>query len=459
MVPVRKMRPQTIQRQRHEWIMSFGGDVLVAAIGLATCFILKVVGEIPGGELLLIPFAPILFVIHPKRILGTKRHVRILIFTGLWLVGQVVTDIYRHTAIVDWARADASIIALGLDFICLAGLLTHSERRKAIFAVSLAIGSLLSTKISPSAALDSYPWKFGYAFGVILLGVFICCHFYEKRQYLIAGFILAALIAINLAFDYRSPVLDLMITMTLLLPVIPERVGNFQLLPKIGSIQRIWVLACFALIGGGLASYLVTHLAESGVLGYNAQMKNAEQSQNKYGILIGGRPEVLVSSRAVLDSPILGHGSWAKDVKYVDMLLDIQDKYGVGVQVDPQEKEEVLEGLIPAHSHLMTAWVWAGILGALYWAYVLGLTLKAIVRASLRPTRLTPLYVYVLVSFIWDILFSPLGATGRIDTIFYIICALDILNWELPRTTIKRHVSRLGRLPASYMQSRMRFRF
>lgn len=457
MAAVRRLQPRVVQRQRREFVTSFVGDILAAIVGLANCYILKLIGEIPGGELLLVLLAPIMFAIHPERVLGGKRYNRILIFTVLWLLGQIVTDIYRQTPFTDWARGDASILFLGLDFIGLAVLLRRNDRRKAIFIASLAIGSLLEAKLSPSSYFDAAPWKFGYAYGAIILGVLISCYFYKKHRYLITGFILLVLIAINLFFDFRSPVLDLMITMMLVLPVIPEHIGNVRLLPKAGSVKRIWVLAGFALIGGGLAGYLVTSLSASGMLGADAQQKNALQSQSKYGILIGGRPEILVSSKAVLASPILGHGSWARDMKYVDMLMDIQTSYGV--QIDADEKEDISQGVIPTHSHLMGAWVWAGILGAAYWAYVFGLTLKAIVRTNLHPTGLTPLYVYALAAFTWDILFSPLGTTGRIDAAFYIICAIDILDLELPRIAVRRHVSRLGRLPASYMRPRMRFRF
>ena len=42
--------------------------------------------------------------------------------------------------------------------------------------------------------------------------------------------------------------------------------------------------------------------------------------------------ESLVSMQAISNLPILGHGSWARDVTYVAMLRDILESKGVDVR-------------------------------------------------------------------------------------------------------------------------------
>ena len=37
-------------------------------------------------------------------------------------------------------------------------------------------------------------------------------------------------------------------------------------------------------------------------------------------------PEFAVGLQAALDSPIIGHGSWAKDMKYLEMLTTSKSK-------------------------------------------------------------------------------------------------------------------------------------
>jgi hypothetical protein len=193
------------------------------------------------------------------------------------------------------------------------------------------------------------------------------------------------------------------------------------------------------LVAGVLAGKLMTGLAASGFLGPDAQEKNRQQTMAGWGILIGGRPEILVSSRAVLDSPILGHGSWAKDPKYSEMLVDIENEYGMR----PSDEGQKFEGLIPAHSHLMGSWVDAGILGALFWGYIFALILKAFLRTTTGDYSLKPLYIFLMTSYLWAILFSPFGGGDRMVESLYLVIICDILEQDSRiQNTVKSAVSR-----------------
>ena len=89
----------------------------------------------------------------------------------------------------------------------------------------------------------------------------------------------------------------------------------------------------------------------------------------------------------------------------------------------------------PTHSHLTMAWVEGGILGGICWIYILVLTIRGTVRlTSLRPP-LAPLYSYLLVSFLWDILYSPFGSVNRIRAAFYILLSYSILATSLAPST------------------------
>jgi len=89
------------------------------------------------------------------------------------------------------------------------------------------------------------------------------------------------------------------------------------------------------------------------------------QAHGEYGLIVGGRSEILVSAQAIMDSPILGHGSWAKNEEYAAMLNYLRESMGYVAQ----GKHE--SGLIPTHSHIFGAWVEAGILGAVFWLWIL----------------------------------------------------------------------------------------
>jgi O-antigen ligase len=108
---------------------------------------------------------------------------------------------------------------------------------------------------------------------------------------------------------------------------------------------------------------------------------------------------------------------------------DIQYEHGYS---DTDEPEEVDYPVIPTHSHLTLAWVEGGILGGICWIYILILTMRGLLRLSTLRPHLAPLYSYLLVSFLWDILYSPFGSVNRIRAAFYILLSYSILNIPVP---------------------------
>ncbi len=142
-------------------------------------------------------------------------------------------------------------------------------------------------------------------------------------------------------------------------------------------------------------------------------------------MLVGGRPETLVAIQAIRDSPFIGHGSFPYGPKYIELSQDIQYQHGYS---NTDEPEEVEFEVIPTHSHLTMAWVESGILGGICWIYILLLTLRAVFRVSVLRPRLAPLYCYLLVGFLWDILYSPFGSVNRIWAAFYILLSYNILG-------------------------------
>ena len=424
---------------------SIAADVLIVVIGVTSSFLVHLVGDIPVAELLLLPVFPVVLIMQGKRI--NREGLRLIgTLIGLWLLGQILTDVYRTTAAVDWMRGDARIVFFAIDLVCIAILLAHNERRRMIFIGAYGIGSLLVTVLQPPELMADDPWKFGYSTGVNTLLVLASCFLYTRRWYSLTALTLAGVVCINLVQNFRSAVLTILIGMVLVIPLVPERVGRLTLLPRVGSAARVAVLAAFA-VGGALAAFgLVRLVTATGIIGENAQAKNREQARGAGGLLLGGRPEILVSSRAVIDSPLLGHGSYARDFKYLEMLADMRAEEGIPTDLGDQEASG---GMIPAHSHLMSAWVQAGILGAPLWLYLFWLVLKGISRiAILRPPN-APIYAWMLVSFAWDILFSPFGSTRRLIDSVAILIILDMLEMgERVMQALKlRREAGLGRRP------------
>ena len=175
--------------------------------------------------------------------------------------------------------------------------------------------------------------------------------------------------------------------------------------------------------------------ATAGILGADAKEKYEEESSGKYGVLVGGRPDLLGAIPAIYDSPILGHGSWAKDWTYLKaerealLLLGYKEAFQI-------TREDYISGYIPAHSYLLQAWIWAGIVGALFWAWVFVFTARAFMRIYPPTVALLPLFSLVALSLLWEVLFSPYGEDVRIVFPYYMVVVMTLWN-TAPRKAVR----------------------
>lgn len=437
-------RPKRLKRRavpRRFNAAGFVAGALALILGATTSLSVHLVGEIPIAELFVPVLLPFLIVTRRKEIVKPTMR-PLLILLGVWLAAQIVTDLYRQTRMTDWIRGDANIIFFAMDLIVFVALLSKNNTRLILYLFSYGLFKVLMTKFHPSPGMQGDAWKFGYAQGLVALVFLVSCFFYRRRNYAVMMLILLAFCAANVVFNDRSLVLFILIAITMTVPVIPERIGRLQLLPPEGTKARLFAVASMALCAGLVAFGIVEFATKSGLLGEEQQTKNERQSQSAGGILLGGRPEILVSSRAVLESPILGHGSWPKDPKYIEMLADVQAR--MGIKTDVGNDEERRAGVIPSHSSLMGAWVAAGVFGALFWFYLLSPLFKAMVRISIARTPLAPLYAYMLIDLLWSIFFSPFNGRQRLNDAFRIVIMIDILEAPMP-VFAKKWVSRFNR--------------
>jgi predicted membrane protein len=74
----------------------------------------------------------------------------------------------------------------------------------------------------------------------------------------------------------------------------------------------------------------------------------------------------------------------------------------------------------------LQAWVWAGIAGALFWAWVFVFTARTFIRIYPPTTPLLPLFSLIALSLLWEILFSPFGEEVRIIFPYYMVMVMTL---------------------------------
>ena len=406
-------------------------DGAALLLGVISFWHVHIVGELYVVELLSI----ILFLLlwPKKNFLLFQKPVRYFLFLGsLWLLSQIVTDLYRGTPWEDLARGWAAIGMFFLLFSTVLMLVSNDVRRAYLLLFGTAIGEILQQFLQPSIYFEAEPWKFGFGSPLALLLLsFLGWRYWRKRNFpLHALLLIIAFGGFSMLLNARS--LGGFMILTGLLVWFRFTVWGRFLTRRRPSLRQVLGFMLIGLLSAFVVirayEFAVTH----GWLGEKALAKYEMQATGKLGLIIGGRVELIPAVFAVMDSPILGHGSWAKDPRYRDYLWLLLN---LGYGRTEAQIEYAIEhsDLIPTHSHILQAWVWAGFLGAVFWAYVLILIVRVLYRSYWTPSPLFVLLVFLGLHGIWDIFFSPFGSSAR----FSWALTLTILISSMFNYTIK----------------------
>jgi hypothetical protein len=393
---------------------------MVVEIGLA--------GRLFVSEIILVCALPYLLAARGSSLLRPMPK-RLLLLGLSWLVSQAITDLVRSTPLADWTRGWSKIVFLLLNFAAIYLLLDSKENRVTAFAYGIAIGQILTYFFHPSVYAGDFPWKFGYGYPITLVIILVAqLKPLRARPILSVGLVLFAG-ALNFYMGFRSLGLTCFLSAWFMWVQRAEHLA----VKKQRSLRMV-----LTLIGSALAVYLVTDFYEfsaaQGWLGEDARTKYLVQSSGDLGILLGARTEILASGQAILDSPVLGHGSWAKDPKYTAILESALDEHGYDPRYDTEDN------LIPSHSYIMGAWVEAGIIGAVFWIWAFSITVRTLLRSNRWYPTLIPLTAFIAFDLLWNIPFSPFGADGRVRAAYGLSLMIMCLM-RPPVSRVKRAVS------------------
>jgi hypothetical protein len=391
-------------------------DVLTFMIPCLMFVRINAVGVLNGSDLVLL-FAFIYLAFRGELRVSSPTAKRFVLLGSLWLASQIVTDIVRRSAFVDYARGWSNIGLTLVNFAVICTLVYGRWRRIVLYGWGIVAGSLLSYfTLREDSAAASDPWKVIFSFPVTL-AVFLIASRKDFRGHW--PITLSALIGIvNLGLGYRSEGgFCLAAALYLLMARSLQRkyAGKSKL-----KLRTVAVIAA-SLIAGVLGVYWVYgYAAATGLLGADARTKFAAQASGKYGVLLGGRSQLLGSIPAIYDSPILGHGSWAKDLKY--LIIERRALALLGYRnAEDFPRQDVVSGIIQTHSYFFGAWVDAGILGAIFWAWVWVMVLKVLIRVYPAKFVLPAIVPWMAFELLWAIVFSPYGVGARIVVPYYIV--------------------------------------
>jgi len=379
---------------------------------------INLIGQLFVTELILFLLFPLFYVTSPK--IKPKYDGVQLGWIGIWLLALMATDIYRGTFIGDYLRGWAKLIFLILNFYVLRRLLTTEAR-----LLSWLIGASIALGIFAWQEHDvlAERWKFGVgdsALHAVAAVVILLGFNRQKVAPMVLGAICFGFALTSILLNSRNFFLAFFLAgCTFLACAFP---ASREVLKR-GWDRHFWaaVLFGFAIIYG-IGTIYVTG-APQGWFGEDARLKFAEQRMEGLdpvvGVLAGGRQEFFSSSAAIADSPIIGYGSWARSAYYYNIYLEAIRRYASPERIQQVEAQiPVGEPLIPVHSHIFSAWVEAGIVGAIVWVLIIREIFRAMRRSFELRSASDLLIILIAPSLLWDLLFSPLGGQLRISWAF-----------------------------------------
>jgi hypothetical protein len=385
---------------------SANGDVACFAIPALAFLRVELGGVLYATDLCLLIAIP--FVFERRKWLKIKPARTFLYLGALWLAGQMVTDFLRQSSFEDYSRGWSKIFLTLSHFAVIALLVRQSRKRLILYGLGLGVGGILTFFIAPGIYAEDYPWKFGLAIPVTILSCLLAGTV-GSRSRMTAVTILGAIGALNLCLGFRA--LGGLCGSAAVYTYFQYAADSAR--SRSGKLKTVLTVAILAVGAWGVTS-LYAYGAQSGWFGPDEREKYAVQSSGAAGVILGGRSNLLASSAAIFDSPLIGHGSWAKDPKYGAILVSRMADLGY------ENATDALDGdLIPTHSYFFGAWVESGIIGAVFWGWVLWYAARALILASGREP-LFPFFAFVGIFLIWNVLFSPYGADGRFTATYFV---------------------------------------
>lgn len=334
-----------------------------------------------------------------------------LFLVFLWLVNQIFSDMINKIDFIDYIRGNAKILVTFLSFYVFFKLnkLENFSLIKMLLWILLAkiFFSLLNVN-DYQTFLFNFKMGMGSSFSILII-IMSCLYFYKEQSGLrglaLLGIVLMGFL--SLALEARSLFLHNLLF------------AGFLILNNRFKIQNNFSLVLSVFLMGFVISTIYQFLIDNNFLPQGLVEKQEIQS-GALGVLLGGRSEFISSYNAILDNPLFGHGSWAKNCEYFDERLDVLFRFGY------RTNATTIDCLIPTHSVIFGSWVTAGFFGFVVWFYLLFRIIKETLAALKFKNNYYELALYLLVLCVWHIIFSPYGGTRMMMLPLYIAIIFSI---------------------------------
>lgn len=373
---------------------------------------IDLVGKLAFGDLIAVIYSILTiknWKRYYKRIPDIKRtHYSLALF----LIIQVISDLYNESSFSNMVRGCSNIIMAALVIMYLTQVLFKTFSALPLifigFGLSVLIFGVDIVKDHEISINDIGFFKFRVVpiLNNLLFGGILLMNSRKKISTRTVAYIFIFFGLFCISFDARSNGMFFFFSGFI--------VFNKSLLRHFTLKNIVWILPVIIVVFQGLYSLYIAGVL-SGTLKSEqtkTQLTRVSDPYNPLYVLAAGRGEIFASVAAIGDNPILGHGSWAKDTggKYHMIIASLGEDEDNFYYIFEKEGDRDL--LIPTHSILTGAWVSGGIFAFFAVLNILYIYLRKVVLLlkinSFRNSLYFPLIIFFTLNIIWVFFFSPL---------------------------------------------------
>ena len=332
----------------------------------------------------------------------------------LALVGALISDMVRGSDFTNGLKG-FSLIFFTLINLNALYLITRMNKTLIMYGfLGFAVSGLLSFFFQPNTYARSEVWKFGIGPSLTLILIIFLSTWKFYFRSITQAVVMASWSLMSLFLGARS--LALAVFMTSYFVFLDRKRFSKRKEQSLHGLILVLVVSSLAF------SSTYSILAEKGYLGQASKLKYQTQTSNG-NLILNSRGEFLFAGRAILESPLIGHGSYG--MMSPELRIDLSkflSKFDVSFDVAPFNR--TYGNRIPVHSMVLQWWLWFGILGLLF-----PLLLLRILFRTLRQRNLSPVGYFTVFSGIWSTIFSPYGEIFRIlIPLTMLLCMSYLIN-------------------------------
>jgi hypothetical protein len=316
-----------------------------------------------------------------------------------WFGSQIMSNLLNGSGLTGMFREELYPAILLLGF---AGSAWIRQREDSATPWLLMLGGTALAGLWSVHSTDPvFAWKFALAEPVTLAVVIGFAAKSTRGRVSTLLFIVAMLVitAVSLAANARNAAGIAFLGVLAALPLLsaaPTR-EIFSKRFRIAFGATVALFACLILFAP------VQLLGALPFVNQQATARTVEQFNNPGGVILGARPEIVVSTAVALSSPIVGLGGHPEpDGKVMAGALNELSKLKL-----PAGPSWYTRGGVNSHSLLFHFWITAGLGGLIFWCIAI---IAMVMGARRRLRDVSPgavLAVVVLASFLWDVFYSP----------------------------------------------------